>query len=414
MKLLHSTKTVIIVVFTIFLLLLCSSCQPEPAAKVLSSAEPTAAPTKAPKEHPADYVRFYRSTEPQELYVPVEEIMAYESQYPDCNGTWYRNQLSGEDLCIYNSYLYSMEHCFVSFDVYVEDNTKDFSYIRDYLSMDSPFLEQNQNRYGEYIYKNALSHHGKSMDFTIEQFTSSRWEMKMEVLAKCRQIVADIPAEYSTRIEKMKYLYEYVCDNVTYVSYESMADESYLYDAVCKGETVCDGYSNMLSLLFNLIGVECCETIGNDGTVGHTWVVAELDGKMYNFDATFDDSDDSLLKEYNMYFGVSDEMLTMTTIDYEEIRPKCTDTSRDYAFADLVVENISDSSEIQKIAELADSRMRNGQQETLVVSRKQPSTEERDVFLDKFFYGTSEISAVDATYITTEGFYVISLSTEAW
>ena len=69
-------------------------------------------------------------------------------------------------------------------------------------------------------------------------------------------------------------------------------DESYFYDAVCTGKSLCDGYSNMLSILFHLIGVECCEAMGqdNDGQSGHTWVVAKLDGEFYNFDPTFEDT----------------------------------------------------------------------------------------------------------------------------
>lgn len=98
-------------------------------------------PTKAPhKADPANFVRFARSTEPREAYVSVPELLAYESQYPDCNGTWFRDQLSGEDLVIYNSYLYALENRFIHFSVYVEDSDKDFSYIRELLSLDSPFF----------------------------------------------------------------------------------------------------------------------------------------------------------------------------------------------------------------------------------------------------------------------------------
>lgn len=43
--------------------------------------------TEQPKTSPADFVTFSRSTEPREVKVPVSEILEYETQYPDCNGT---------------------------------------------------------------------------------------------------------------------------------------------------------------------------------------------------------------------------------------------------------------------------------------------------------------------------------------
>ena len=103
-----------------------------------SSVPETPVPTTDPvvaayKKDPGSFVEFSRSTEPRVQYVPIEELMQYESKYPDCNGTWYRDQLSGEDVLIYNSFLYALENRFIHFYVYVEDSDKDFSYIREPL-----------------------------------------------------------------------------------------------------------------------------------------------------------------------------------------------------------------------------------------------------------------------------------------
>ena len=273
--------------------------RPEPRP---DPTEPTEHPLKAAyKENKAAFVVF-DSAKTQYVYVPVQEIMEYESLYPDCNETWFRDQLSGEDLCIYNSFLYAMEHCCTWFELYVEDNDKDFYYVREALSLDSPFLEQNANRYDRF-YANPTDYVGESISFSIPSFAEERWSMKMEALEKCREIVSNMPSEYSTQTEKAKYLYRYVCDNMKYVSYKNMADNDYLYDAVCKGESICDGYSNMLNLLFNLAGIDSCEAMGYSiedvstateeelrNAFGHTWVVAQLDGQYYNFDTTWEDS----------------------------------------------------------------------------------------------------------------------------
>lgn len=142
--------------------------------------------TEEYKKQPNAYVAFTQThQEPREVYVPVEEIMAYRTQYPDCTGTWFRDQLQGEDLCIYNCYLYALEHCYIGFVMYVEDNDRDFSYIRDAVSMDTPFIEQNRTHY-EWVSDWPTDYWGERLYVGMDQFAVERWEMRMEALAKCR------------------------------------------------------------------------------------------------------------------------------------------------------------------------------------------------------------------------------------
>ena len=335
------------------------------------------------KKDPANFVEFSRSTEPREVYVAVQDLLEYRSKYAECNSTWFRDKLSGEDLLIYNSYLYALENRFTWFTVYVEDNDKDFSYIREFVSLDSPFLEQNYSHY-EQTFKQPINYIGKRISFSMEQFTDSRWEMKRQALSKCRQIVRSIPSQYKTQQAKMEYLYDYVCDNVEYVEYENMADESYFYDAVCKGETICDGYSNMLLLLFRLIGVECCEVIaeGEEGKDGHTWVAAKLNGMFYNFDPTYEDTDQNKTDK-RVYFGFSDELVSMKSIMHEEFRPKCTNTSRDFNYADIVVDSFTDKTDVKKIVKLAEERLTDGTKKTLVGVKDVVNEKEYNLFLDR-------------------------------
>lgn len=353
-------------------------------------------PAVTPKNNPAAFVRFSRSTEPREQYVSVEELQNYESQYSDCNGTWFRDQLSGEDLTIYNSYLYAMENRFIGFEVYVADSDKDFSYIREMLSLDSPFLEQNYSHY-EHIWKQPISYAGERIMVRMEQFTDSRWDMKMEALEKCRQIVANIPDTYKTQQEKMEYLYDYVCDHVAYVEYERMEDESYFYDAVCKGETVCDGYSNMLSLLFRLIGVESIEAMGhNEGDqTGHTWVVAKLNGVFYNFDATYEDTGEKIT-DGREWFGYSDD-LTVENIEFEKQRPKCTDTSRDFSYVDLIVSSL-DGDEVQRIAAVTEDCARNGKYTTAIAITDVVEESELGLFGDRYYEYISNMKEISIVY----------------
>jgi len=260
------------------------------------------------------------------------------------------------------------------------------------------------------------------MYFAMDQFTMSRWKMKMEALEKCREVVAGIPGECKTLLKKMEYLYDYVCDHVEYVKYESMADESYFYDAVINGKTVCDGYSNMLNLLFNLIGVECCEAMGSDiedisqatpeeieNSNGHTWVVAKVDGEFYNFDVTFDDSGDGT-KKTKKYFGISDQIVGVKYIDYEEIRPKCTNTSRDYNYADLVVSTKSGTEE--KIANSIKKHFSDNNTEFYLVINEIISTSEANKYIDSVFANIYLKKDVMATWVCDKKSTIFCFSTD--
>lgn len=71
-------------------------------------------------------------------------------------------------------------------------------------------------------------------------------------------------------------------------------------------------------------------------------VVAEADGAFYNFDPTFEDTGEDFPEDGRMRFGFSDELMAVKHPDRDDIRPKCTDPSRDFSCADLIVENITD------------------------------------------------------------------------
>lgn len=368
------------------------------------------------------FVVFNRSTEPRTKYVPLQEIMDYQTQYPDCNSTWFRSQLSGEDLCIYNAYLYGMEHGYIYFELFVEDGDKDFSYIREAVSLDSPFLQQNINRYGERIYEQAPHYLGDRITVNMDQFSLDGLERKKALLDICRQIVADMPQTCVTQWEKAEYLYRYVCDHLEYVDYEDMSNGDYLYDAVTAGKTLCDGYSNMLSLLFNLAGIESCEAMGykvqdlsgvtREQAGGHTWVVAKLDGKYYNFDPTWEDTKGGQWGSSLLYFGFSDRLAPVKYLRCEGMRPKCTDTSRDFCYADLVVPNITDTKNIKAMGQAVQLRFGEGQTVTLVAVTNGFTEKDRRKFNEKFWRYLGKIKEVKLTAMVQETHALLWLTAE--
>lgn len=386
----NKTKLIWLLAALLCLLTVISGCQnrqvPETYPKPTAYRPPAnqftyPQPQKDPLEdaYKADrkaFVVFTRSTEPRTKYVPIQQIMEYRTQNPDCNGSWYRSVLTGEDLCIYNAYFYAMEHGFTGFEMYVQDRKRDIEYIREAVALDSPFLEQNVSRYGEDKFERAPNWLGELISIHMDQFALDRMEQREYVVSVCRRIVSEMPATCVTDWEKAEYLYRYVCDHVQYGEYEAGAIVDYLYDAVWAGKTNCDGYSNMLSLLFNLAGIESSEAMGfnvedlTDATReeagGHTWVVAKLDGHYYNFDPTWEDTKGVEWGSDLAFFGYSDRLAPVKYLRCEQLRPKCTDSSRDFPYADLEVKDITSTKNIKAIAKVLEQRYADGQTTTVI------------------------------------------------
>jgi transglutaminase-like putative cysteine protease len=125
------------------------------------------------------------------------------------------------------------------------------------------------------------------------------------------QAVVDAMPEGLDEQGKMLYLYKYLCDNVRYsygLYYESN-DVSLLYDALVLHSTVCAGYAEGLFVLCNLAGLDCFILSGEVGPLGdindlHAWNIARVDGKYYEFDATWDEGKPP---ERYVWYGMSED-----------------------------------------------------------------------------------------------------------
>ena len=402
-------KRLLMLGFFVVMLLAFAGCQEQPP--VQTYPKPTAyrpadnaftiPPTQkdpledAYKANPQDFVAFTRSaTEPLVKYVPLQQIMEYQTQYPDCNSTWFRSQLSGEDLCIYNAYVFAMEYGYTFIELYVQDCDRDVSFIREAVALDSPFLEQNVSRYGEYKFESNPNFRGDYISLHIDQFTPERKAQREYVLGVCQRIVAQMPESCGSDWEKAEYLYRYVCDHVQYEIPAQKVGVDYLYDAVWRGKSHCDGYSNMLSLLLNLAGIESCEAMcysypelsdfGITAAGGHTWVVAKIDGKYYNFDPTWEDTKESNWGNDLAFFGYSDRLVPVKYLRCDQLRPECTDTSRDFPYADLTVKDIAATKNIKAVANLVRRRLEEGDRTTFIVVTGDFSGEDLIRFKKKF------------------------------
>lgn len=231
-----------------------------------------------------------------EIILPASDFSNPELSSSAYRSSFHYDTLSEEHRLIYHALEYAMENAYsyILVDDKLVEDTETLLVILDYLSLDSPLLEQNlwyeTGVFNTYEELEAESGFPCYADFTgyylcVGNFSAELWKYKQKALTKAQEIVADLPEDASD-VRKAEILYRYLGDAV---AYEDSGDtlQPYLFNALVVGESNCDGFANAFSLLTRLAGLECFEKIDPPDTKsGHTWNCIRLDGSWYNMDAT--------------------------------------------------------------------------------------------------------------------------------
>ena len=115
---------------------------------------------------------------------------------------------------------------------------------------------------------------------------------------KADEILAGAPwaGDYSVAL----YVHDWLATHVTYADVEGYDQTAYA--AICEGSAVCGGIADAFAFLLNRAGIPACTVTGSavqEGeTLTHAWNFAELDGAVYAFDLTWDNTD-----RYDAYGG---------------------------------------------------------------------------------------------------------------
>lgn len=128
-------------------------------------------------------------------------------------------------------------------------------------------------------------------------------EQEREMDIAVAQVVKELNLTQGTDYEKIRRIYRYICDNVTY-DYPHLHDDNYYlqytaYAALLHKTAVCEGYALLLYRLAKEAGLECRIGLGGDQVweeygdpeaewEGHAWNLVALDGMYYFLDATWD------------------------------------------------------------------------------------------------------------------------------
>ncbi|MCR5474148.1 MAG: hypothetical protein K6F28_02980 [Lachnospiraceae bacterium] len=124
------------------------------------------------------------------------------------------------------------------------------------------------------------------------------------------RVIAACPADAGD-YEKIKYVYDYLITSNEYV--KDSPDNQNILSVVRNGQTVCQGYTKVMQLLLNRMGVFCTlvngTACGRTGVPsadelknakdaewgGHVWNIVKCNGSYYNVDVTWGDSGITLL-----------------------------------------------------------------------------------------------------------------------
>lgn len=130
--------------------------------------------------------------------------------------------------------------------------------------------------------------------YSMTYFTDAEQEAAMD--SRIAQVMKGLILSGKSEYEKIRAIYDYICNNVTY-DYEhlGMGGDYKLqytaYAALINGTAVCNGYAALFYRMALEAGVRTRYVSGytaSDGSGSHAWNIAGINGWFYNLDSTWD------------------------------------------------------------------------------------------------------------------------------
>lgn len=139
-------------------------------------------------------------------------------------------------------------------------------------------------------YSNSDNIYYITYTYTMTYYTTAEQEAELD--AALADVMKQLDLDHKTDYEKMKSIYGYICDNVTY-DHEHLEDDSYTlkytaYAALINKTAVCQGYAVLLYRMALEAGIDARLIAGRANNNNHGWNIAQMEGYYYNLDATWD------------------------------------------------------------------------------------------------------------------------------
>ncbi len=209
----------------------------------------------------------------------------------------------------------------------IEKQESDFFYI------DSTFLTAEKIRDAQIIFRDE-----NEQDYPAKAAQLERTEA---------DILSGLPRN-ADDYQKALYIHDYIVKNCKYDVGEEGGYNATAYGCLVLGKAHCEGYAKSFNSLARKAGLKSVVVTGvtYDGE-NHAWNQVEINGKWYNMDVTWDDTDVEL-ENRHYYFMCNDESFFKThTPRGNYFEPfKCYDKQNYYSINELLVENLDDAERI--------------------------------------------------------------------
>ena len=236
---------------------------------------------------------------------PARMDIQREAQALGCVEDYYRNQLSGDQLVIYDN----MEHAYRTLSPVIDvpdgTNADDIRLVMAYVLADNPDIFWVDT---DYIYQSELWGIASINVRYLYDDPAVIAEMAQRYDAQADEIIAGIRTEMDPTMDPKtdpsgyancmaRNIYIWIIRNVEYQASDGRDQTiSTVFD---DHVTVCAGYARAMKYLCDKAGVPCLYVSGGaydeleESSAGsHAWNVIEIDGETYYVDATWGDEGD--------------------------------------------------------------------------------------------------------------------------
>ena len=226
---------------------------------------------------------------------------------------WFYNTLNSKQQKLYNQIGDAVLHCNEKVDDVPYDGSECLRIYLGYLD-DHPgiFWVESGIQYGTYL-ENGKTKHSIVFKYTHQDNLKADQTRFINLVSKFSDYLKDDPNDYV----KLYHIYDYLASTIEYST--DYPDQT-MWSVFFEGVGVCAGFARSFQYLSLLEGIPAVVVHGyarnEDGSasdIGHLWVMAEIDGKWYHFDPTWDLRDSNGDTDF-AFFCLSQERIEYTHV----------------------------------------------------------------------------------------------------
>jgi hypothetical protein len=250
--------------------------------------------------------------ESEESGPSISKEVIQEDLKKEIENRYYYNQLDEYGRKMYNTFLSNIDKFkagdqYINIDINKEDAGDSFQSAWDAFSVDRPeyfFIDTNKlslltnvktNIFNAKEYEYKIQPKNGETYFEKEFPTKEDVEFASTQLETVTKSIIDQANERATRYDKVKFIHDFLVDNVAYSKDENEASADTIYGALINKVCVCEGYAKSFKYLLDKLEIPCIIVFGN-GTNSegkqeyHSWNYVKMDDdQWYAVDVTWDD-----------------------------------------------------------------------------------------------------------------------------